>query len=427
MVLRYYVYPLVCESFHLWCGCIGLLIHTPLVQIWQYAQLVIHTKLILKPHMSWSVRSLIDGYLVHHMSNQENLGGASSLFPGAEHTRFIHSLGVYENARIMLKKIDIKISALDREAILSAALLHDLGHGPFSHTLEFLCNDYDHEYFTNKIINTDTTEVNKILSKHNPKLPQLIVDIISGKHNVKWYTQIISSQLDADRMDYLIRDSKISGLSYGIVETNRILNTIQVFKNEIVFSKKSISAIESFLMGRYHMYEILYMHPKNISFDYLMVFIFNRLRKLNKEGFGFKTNIELIKPILSCSFTIETLSKLTDYSVTWILEALSEEEDEMLNKLITKFKEGKVLKYVELNSKKEIKEFTKNHNPDEKNLLWTIGIFDETKIYDKTKKNGLIKILDNDKVYDITDKSKMLSSLSENKKQKKKVYGFYYG
>ncbi len=384
----------------------------------------IHHEIIIESEL---FESLIYSKEMQRLKRIKQLGGASCLFPGAEHTRFIHSLGVYENARTMLKKINIKISPLDREAILSAALLHDLGHGPFSHTLEFLCKDYDHEMFTNKIITTDSTEVNKILREHNPKLPKLIADIINGKHNIKWYTQIISSQLDADRMDYLIRDSKISGLSYGIVETNRILNSIQVFENEIAFSKKSISAIESFLLGRYHMYEILYMHPKNISFDYLMIFIFNRIRQLNKEKFLFKTNIELIKPILDSNFSIETLMKLTDYSLTWILEELSQEQDIILSNLINKFKEGKVLKYIELDSKEQEEDFIKKQNPKDENLLWSIGRFEETKIYDKTKKNGLINIIEDNKVVDITKKSSILLTLTENKKPRKKVYGYYYG
>jgi HD superfamily phosphohydrolase len=170
-------------------------------------------------------------------------------------------------------------------------------------------------------------------------------------------------------MDYLTRDSKISGPNYGNVEISRLLNTMMIHDNHLVFKDKSIAAIENFLIGRYHMYEILYMHPKNLGFDQLMIFIFNRLRVMKKNGHRFITNIEILDPIIESKFTTESLYKLTDFSATSIIEELIKEEDVILNKLIDSFQKGKVLKYETLETKAAEESFKKRFKKEEEGFL----------------------------------------------------------
>ena len=385
----------------------------------------IHSEIILENKL---FQELIYAKEMQRLKKIKQLGGAHFIFPSAEHSRYAHSLGVYELSRRILNKLQISISSIDRNAILSAALLHDLGHGPFSHTLEFLCKDYKHEDQTINIIMSKDTEINKILSKSDKRLPEMISKIINGTHEISWYVEIISNQLDADRMDYLTRDSKISGPNYGNVELNRLLNTIMIKNNHLVFHEKSIAAIENFLIGRYHMYEILYMHPKNIGFDYLLIFIFNRLRKLKNNKFNFKTNISLIDPIINSSLTINELYKLTDFSVTSVIVELSNEDDLILKNLVNLFIRGKVLKYVILKNDKHIKEFEQKFNKEEKGMMWDVASFKDNSLYNKynTLSNESIKVVIDDKLTDISEVSKVISLIIKQEKNEKKVYGFYY-
>jgi len=386
----------------------------------------IHSEIILDNKL---IQELIYSKEVQRLKKIKQLGGAHFIFPSAEHSRYAHSLGVYELVRKIIKKIGVKISELDKEALLSAALLHDIGHGPFSHTLEFLCEGYSHEEYTKKIILSKDSDVNKMLTKRNPKLPGLVVSIIDKSHPIPWYVEIISNQLDADRMDYLTRDSKISGPNYGNVEISRLLNTMMIHDNHLVFKDKSIAAIENFLIGRYHMYEILYMHPKNLGFDQLMIFIFNRLRVMKKNGHRFITNIEILDPIIESKFTTESLYKLTDFSATSIIEELIKEEDVILNKLIDSFQKGKVLKYETLETKAAEESFKKRFKKEEEGFLWIVNSFGSNSIYktsdEKIDKNS-IKILINGEVVDISKKSTIISLLLKEEQKQKKVYGFYY-
>jgi HD superfamily phosphohydrolase len=141
----------------------------------------IHSEIILDNKL---IQELIYSKEVQRLKKIKQLGGAHFIFPSAEHSRYAHSLGVYELVRKIIKKIGVKISELDKEALLSAALLHDIGHGPFSHTLEFLCEGYSHEEYTKKIILSKDSDVNKMLTKRNPKLPGLVVSIIDKSHPI---------------------------------------------------------------------------------------------------------------------------------------------------------------------------------------------------------------------------------------------------
>lgn len=206
------------------------------------------------------------------------LGGDFQVYHTAEHSRFAHSLGVYEIARRMVKEvssIDDSTDEYEKVQILCAALLHDLGHGPFSHFFEKLTHK-SHEEMTIQLILDEETEVHQALIKENKTLPDKISQILRHKHEKEFINQIISSQLDADRMDYLLRDAYETGTSYGTFDLERILRTLRV-KNEILCIKESgMHSVEDYIMARYHMYWQVYLHPDAKAYEILIELFFKR-------------------------------------------------------------------------------------------------------------------------------------------------------
>ena len=186
------------------------------------------------------------------------LGGTFQVYHGAEHSRFSHSVGVYEVARLMLEWVEglQTLSEFEQVAVLCAALLHDIGHGPYSHSFESVSLT-NHEEFTDRIILEDT-HIHRILKEADPKLPNFVADIIAHRSENKLLTQMISSQLDADRMDYLLRDSYFTGVSYGEFDLYRILRTLRVVDGKLAVKESGIHAVEDYIMARYQMYWQVY-------------------------------------------------------------------------------------------------------------------------------------------------------------------------
>ncbi len=216
------------------------------------------------------------------------LGGTLQVYHTAEHSRFGHSLGVYEITRLMIENVqDLKtsISEYDQVALLCAALLHDVGHGPFSHAFESVTG-INHEIMTRRIILEDT-QVNKLLRSIDTNFPQDVADIIAHEYKNPILAQIISSQLDADRMDYLLRDSYFTGVSYGEFDLHRIIRTLRVINQSIAVKDSGIHAIEDYIMARYQMYWQVYLHPISRSYEALLLSIFTRMKDIfdaNKDN-----------------------------------------------------------------------------------------------------------------------------------------------
>lgn len=200
------------------------------------------------------------------------LGGVFQVYHTAEHSRFAHSLGVYEIVRRMVSEIrDLSESLSEQEKIqvMCAGLLHDLGHGPFSHFFENL-QSFSHEKRTAMLIMDPNCEVHQALIRCDEQLPEKVVQILQHTHPKKMLSQMISSQLDADRMDYLLRDAYETGTSYGTFDLERILRTMRV-KNETLCMKESgMHSVEDYIMARYHMYWQVYLHPDAKSYELLI-------------------------------------------------------------------------------------------------------------------------------------------------------------
>jgi HD superfamily phosphohydrolase len=210
----------------------------------------------------------------------KQLGLSDFVYPGALHTRFHHALGAMH---LMTKALDTlrakghMIFDAEYEAAQIAILLHDIGHGPFSHTLEFsLFDGVNHEQIT--------TWTLKKLNRHFGGRLDLAIQIFEGTYPRKFLTQLVSSQLDADRLDYLSRDCFFTGVQEGAIGADRIIKMLNVSNDELVVEEKGIYSIESFLSARRLMYWQVYLHKTSISAENMLIQLIKRARKLRKEG-----------------------------------------------------------------------------------------------------------------------------------------------
>ncbi|MBO6959396.1 MAG: HD domain-containing protein [Prochlorococcus marinus CUG1438] len=211
------------------------------------------------------VMELIDTIAFQRLRRIKQLGAASLIFHGAESSRFTHSIGVFCIARkIYNKLIESKSSFSENKFILyGAALLHDLGHGPLSHTSEEIF-DHDHELWSQKLVK-NYSPINSILKKYDDELPKKIGELFKSKQLFsKPLKTLISSEIDCDRLDYLLRDSYNTGTKYGLVDLERIISALTFSPDgNIAIKPKGILAIEHFLVLRNLMYRTIYNHRIN--------------------------------------------------------------------------------------------------------------------------------------------------------------------
>jgi HD superfamily phosphohydrolase len=211
------------------------------------------------------IMELIDSVPFQRLRRIKQLGPASLLFHGAESSRFTHSIGVFCIARKIYKRlIEIKSSFCENKFVLyGAALLHDLGHGPLSHTSETIF-DHDHEKWSQKLIK-NYAPINSILKKFDNELPKQIEELFESKHLFpKPLKTLISSEIDCDRLDYLLRDSYNTGTKYGLVDLERIISALTFSPDgNIAIKPKGVIAIEHFLILRNLMYRTIYNHRIN--------------------------------------------------------------------------------------------------------------------------------------------------------------------
>ena len=206
----------------------------------------------------------------------KQLGLTDLVYPGAVHTRFQHTLGavhLLESAIGVIKSKGHTITREEETAVTLAILLHDIGHGPFSHTLEkMIIDEYGHEELSLFYMN----ELNKDFGGEL----ELTIQIFQNKYHKKFLHQLVSSQLDVDRMDYLRRDSFYTGVSEGIIGSDRIIKMLNVVDDELVVEAKGIYSIEKFLIARWLMYWQVYLHKTVVSAEQLLLKIFNRVKYL---------------------------------------------------------------------------------------------------------------------------------------------------
>lgn len=271
-------------------------------------------------------------------------------FHGAEHSRFSHCLGVYEIARLVTEIFDAKFPEIwdTNEDLLTmvAALLHDVGHGAYSHTFEKLF-DTDHEAITQEIITSPDTEVNAILRQVSPDFPEKVASVINHTYHNKQVVQLISSQIDCDRMDYLLRDSYYSGANYGQFDLTRILRVIRPTKDSIVFEYNGMHAVEDYIVSRFQMYMQVYFHPASRAMEVLLQNLLKRAKYLYHIDSHFfeKTSPNLI-PFLANQASLADYLSLDDGVMNTYFQAWISAEDDILADLASRFVNRKVFKSV---------------------------------------------------------------------------------
>ncbi len=202
------------------------------------------------------------------------------VYPGAIHTRFHHALGamhLMREAILSLREKGVEISDEEAQGALVAILLHDIGHGPFSHSLEFtLVKNVTHEHISEILMEKLNSEFGNALETG--------LRIFRNEYSKKFLHQLVSSQLDMDRLDYLSRDSFYTGVSEGVVSNQRIIKMLQVIDDKLVVEEKGIYSIEKFIVARRLMYWQVYLHKTVVSAERLLINILNRGKELARSG-----------------------------------------------------------------------------------------------------------------------------------------------
>ncbi len=230
------------------------------------------------------ILSVIEHPYFQRQRRIKQLGLTYLVYPGAMHTRFSHMLGalnLMKRALDVLKLKGVEITDEECRGAKLAILLHDIGHGPFSHTSERVLVDVPHEELTLRFMERMNLEMDGALDK--------AIEIFSNKYPKHFLHQLVSSQLDMDRLDYLGRDSFFTGVSEGIVGTDRIISMLNVHDDELVIDEKGIYSVEKFIISRRLMYWQVYMHKTVIAADNVLLNILKRARELNPETFHFDT------------------------------------------------------------------------------------------------------------------------------------------
>ncbi len=229
------------------------------------------------------VYDLIDHPYFQRLRYIKQLGMTHLVYPGALHTRFHHALGAMHLMSMAIETLCNKgaeISPEEKEGLMIAILLHDIGHGPFSHALEHtIVDEIDHEDISILLMNKLNEEFEGKLS--------LAISIFKGSHPKHFLHQLVSSQLDMDRMDYLNRDSYFTGVSEGVISSDRIIKMLTVKDDSIAVEEKGIYSIEKFLIARRLMYWQVYLHKTVIAAEQLLCKIFTRSRELALQGTHF--------------------------------------------------------------------------------------------------------------------------------------------
>ncbi|WP_339199609.1 HD domain-containing protein [Solibacillus sp. FSL R5-0449] len=284
----------------------------------------------------------------------KQLGTTYLVFHGAEHSRFNHSLGVYEIVRRIVDDVFKGRKEWDdseRLLVLCAALLHDLGHGPFSHAFENVF-ETDHEYFTRQIL-LGNTEVNTVLRRVADDFPEKVAQVIEKTYPNELVVSLISSQIDADRMDYLQRDAYYTGVSYGHFDMERIMRVMRPRDNGVVIKESGMHAVEHYIMSRYQMYLQIYFHPVSRSAEVVLNHILKRVKVLCKNDYPFKIEPTPFISFFKGNITLEDYIALDENIMMAYFQFWMEEDDEILRDLCKRFVNRKLFQYTNLNPYKQ--------------------------------------------------------------------------
>ena len=302
------------------------------------------------------ILDLINTHEFQRLRRIKQLGTTCYTFHGAEHSRFSHSVGVYEVACKICdlfqrnyptqRPDDGLWNDNERLVTLCAALLHDVGHGAYSHTFEHIFHT-DHEKMTQMIITSPQTEINHVLRRVSDDFPAKVASVIAKTYPNPQVVQIISSQIDADRMDYLLRDSYFTGTHYGNFDLTRILRVMRPYKKGVAFNFNGMHAVEDYIISRFQMYQQVYFHPVSRSMEVLLSALLRRAKDLYEKG-KLKNDFacQTLEPFFENNFTLEQYLRLDDGVLNTCFGIWQNSTDPILSDLADRFLNRKPFKSV---------------------------------------------------------------------------------
>lgn len=292
---------------------------------------------------------LIEHPYFQRLRRIKQLGMTHNVYPGAHHTRFHHAMGAMHlmtKAVSTIRRKGTEITLAEEEAVLIAILLHDIGHGPFSHALEHtIVSGISHEEISILFMQRLNTEFDGKLS--------LAIEIFKNQYSKPFLHQLVSSQLDMDRLDYLNRDSFFTGVSEGIIGSDRIIEMLDVRNGYLVLEEKGIYSIEKFIVARRLMYWQVYMHKTVVSAENMLIHILQRAKELSQMGVDLFASPAL-KQFLQNNYSdkdftenheiLDSFSKLDDFDITCSIKVWQDHEDSILSDLSTRLINRKLFK-----------------------------------------------------------------------------------
>ena len=279
--------------------------------------------------------NIVDHPFFQRLSRIKQLGLTYLVYPGAHHTRFHHAIGAAHlmgQAIHTLQENGFSISEEERISVTLAILLHDIGHGPFSHALEHsFVEGINHENISSLFMDSLNKELDGALD--------MAIEIFDNRYPKKFLHHLVSSQLDMDRLDYLKRDSFFTGVSEGVVSNQRIIKMFTIVNDEIVIKEKGIYSIEKFIVARRLMYWQVYLHKTVLSAEFLLAKILERAREILLSGSKLFV-VPSLKILLSQKITSENISqidflnsfsKVDDYDVFTSVKVWCDSQDKILS------------------------------------------------------------------------------------------------
>lgn len=381
--------------------------------------------------------AVIDTREFQRLRRIKQLSVANMVFPGAEHTRFAHCIGTFHVMRMIIEhfeplfhKCGLKITEQEKDAALVAALLHDIGHGPYSHAFEGVLQslghkDINHEQLGVMIIKSEHTEIHEVLTREfGEDFPDAVANIILKKQEVKQIpfnkstkkldlqfvlSSLLSSQLDADRMDYMLRDAWYTGAKYGTIDLSRTINSMSLAINPendqfcVCVEERYLVDIENCLLGRYQMHKEVYYHSIKCEMEEVIGRILRQVKKLYEEKR--LKNAEQLPEAIRMMFAEEEFDilkyiSLDDNIMYYLFENWMNDEDPELKALCStlinrnKYKKIVVKRETDIdNFKQEVTEILRKANPDAtaENEAFLLTVKDKLKMYKNMKENILIQ------------------------------------
>ena len=296
---------------------------------------------------------LIDAAEFQRLRRIKQLGLGLFTYQGAEHSRFTHSLGAFHLMTRVLDRLGERYSIKpeDRIAARAAALLHDVGHGSFSHVMEKVLN-FHHEKWTVQVLLSEQTEIGQLLRSHSSELPVKVASIIEGTFQPSALAQLVSSQLDVDRMDYLLRDSLMTGAKYGIYDLEWIINALAIDEaaDRIYVEARGLYAVEEYLQARYYMFRQVYFHRTLRSAEAVLRSIIRRALTLNAEGVDVwhAPGTAFDKILRREGLTITEHLQVDDSDVVFHVKQWQQSTDAILSDLSKRFTRRRLFKAIDL-------------------------------------------------------------------------------